>query len=253
MKKVYQELPICTSLLLSKLSEVLIFCDCPAPKMNSWGGTTRSGREKMEVALMLLKAGTGTWSSIFGKLKVNDCALREWEYEMEGLGPSIDPNSFLSYSCSCWYTAETHCKNVRKVRDEILPMSKWDFILVKHNRNRRNMDSYRSLNLKGKTVLICSFTHDMSGIVLQKTKWKLSSLWAVFSLLISTWKLRIFVQPKGFLNEVISHSLYKSLINGINWVTEFTIFWIPSETNISLQQRTSCPWMAKRNALNKET
>lgn len=153
MKKVYQELPICTSLLLSKLSEVLIFCDCPAPKMNSWGGTTRSGREKMEVALMLLKAGTGTWSSIFGKLKVNDCALREWEYEMEGLGPSIDPNSFLSYSCSCWYTAETHCKNVRKVRDEILPMSKWDFILVKHNRNRRNMDSYRSLNLKGKTVL----------------------------------------------------------------------------------------------------
>lgn len=125
---IYQELSICISLLLFELLEALFFWGCAAPKVNSWGGTSKFGREKMEVAAMLLKAGTEAWLlSVFGRPKLKGCTSSEGKTGMEGLGPSIDPNSFFSYSCSCWCTAEIHSNNVRKVLDEVLLVCKRDY------------------------------------------------------------------------------------------------------------------------------
>lgn len=67
--------------------------------MNSVGAISRGPREKIEGVAAQVKAGSGGKSFILGKPKViglEKGGIRE-------LPPSIDPNIFLSYSCSCWF------------------------------------------------------------------------------------------------------------------------------------------------------
>lgn len=84
----------------------------PDPNWNACGGTSR-GRVKMEVVLVLLKAGVGTGSLAFGNPKVTNDVPTGGKTGEAGLLPSKDPKVFCSYSCNCWYTAGFHPKTKR--------------------------------------------------------------------------------------------------------------------------------------------
>lgn len=73
-----------------------------APNVNSNGGISRAGREKMEVVPTLLNAGIGTESLTLGNPKLNEgAATTGGKAGKVGLPLPADPKIFSSYSCSC--------------------------------------------------------------------------------------------------------------------------------------------------------
>lgn len=91
-------------LALKGLPEKL-FWVWPAPNVNSWEGTSTVGREKIDVAPMLLNGVMGTGSLLFGKPKLKEGRPTGGKIGKFGMQFSVDPKTFCSYSCNCWYTA----------------------------------------------------------------------------------------------------------------------------------------------------